>query len=102
VEKTEKILVAFEEHNGSTGAQSEWRFAPPPLEQPVFVGGGTHRKYITVVELGTKAILRRVSNRGNIRYTTVEIKEPAFLDFLGSVYPLPKNYEREARRLGWL
>jgi len=97
-----RILLAFEEHNGRTGAESRWNFKPSPLEEPVFVGGGTHRKYITIVEKGTRAILRRVSNRGNIRYEVIEIEEPAFLDFLGSVYSLPEDYVEEARHLGWI
>ena len=97
-----RILVCYEEHSGATGASSDWRFDPVPLESPVFVGGGTHRKYLTIVERGTVATLTRVSNRGNVRVVKVTISEPVFLDFLGGKKSLPEDYVWYAKReLGW-
>ena len=97
-----RVLVCYEEHSGAMGASSDWQFEPNPLESPVFVGGGTHRKYLTVVKKGTVATLTRVSNRGNVRVVKVTISEPVFLDFLGGKKSLPEDYVWYAKReLGW-
>ena len=97
-----RILVCYEEHSGATGASSDWEFNPDPLEPPVFVGGGTHRKYLAVVKKGTVATLTRVSNRGNVRIIQITINEPVFLDFLGDESELPEDYVWYAKReLGW-
>ena len=96
------ILVCYEEHSGATGASSDWEFDPAPLESPVFVGGGTHRKYLTLVEKGTVATLTRVSNRGNVRVVKVTINKPTFLDFLGGESKIPEDYIQYAKRkLRW-
>ena len=98
----ERILICYEEHEGKSGARSSWDFEPTPLEIPVFVGGGTHKKYLTIVKKETKATLLRVSNRGNIRYSTVIIQKPVFLSFLGGEADLPDKYKLYAEQeLGW-
>jgi len=97
-----RVLVCYEEHSGASGASSDWQFDPAPLKSPVFVGGGTHKKYLTIVKKGTTATLTRISNRGNVRVEKVIIDEPAFLDFVGGKSHLPDKYAWFAKqKLRW-
>ena len=89
------VLVVYEEHVGSrTGASSRWFFEPQPITPPIFVGGGTHKKWLVTVLKGTKATLVRVSNRGNLSTVTFVIETPVFLDYLGGVSSLYEKYMR--------
>ncbi|MEM2447870.1 MAG: hypothetical protein QXT14_02830 [Candidatus Bathyarchaeia archaeon] len=93
------VVIVFETHSGATGAKTSFEFQPEPLVSPVYVGGGTHRKYLTAVAKGTKVTMTRVSNRGNVKIKTFAIYFPVFIDFLGSVKPLPENYIKYAEKL---
>ncbi|MEM2569265.1 MAG: hypothetical protein QXT67_04925 [Candidatus Bathyarchaeia archaeon] len=99
-ERLEKILIVFEEHHARhTDASSRFEFEPEPIVEPIDVGGGTHRKYMTVVYKGTMAKLIRVSNKGNVWVKKITIDSPMFIDFLGNVSELPEDYVEYAMQL---
>jgi len=96
---SELIPIVCEWHRAyMTDAETTFEFQPEPVAEK-FVGGGTHRKYLYLVRPGTVVRGRRVSNRGNVRYFTVKVTRPVFIDFVGGVVDLPEKYLREAERL---
>ncbi|MEO0202330.1 MAG: hypothetical protein ABIL37_01225 [candidate division WOR-3 bacterium] len=94
----EKVLIVYEEHHANhTNASTTFYFDPLPLEKPIFVGGRTHKKYMTIVKPGTKIIVKRISNRGNVSYKEIIAKKPMFIDFLGFEEELDEKYIRLAK-----
>jgi len=89
----EKVLLLIEEHRAvNTSARTYFSFNPPPLSERVFVGGGTHRKYLLTVRKGTVVNFTRASNRGNLHTKVFTVDKPMYIDFLGSVFPLESKY----------
>ncbi|MEM2189114.1 MAG: hypothetical protein QXG35_07260 [Nitrososphaerota archaeon] len=93
----ERIVVVYEEHFSRGLASTTFRFNPEPLTEPIFVGGGTHRKYLAIVKKGTQVTVTRVSNRGNITVKRITIDAPVFIDFLGNTWSLDEQYIEYAK-----
>ena len=100
VSEVEKVVIAYETHAGRSGAATTFAFAPEPLVEPTFIGGGTHRKYLTMVRKGTEVTVTRVSNRGNVTVRKVVIDKPVFIDFLGNSQDLDPALIEYAKRRG--
>ncbi|MEM2313123.1 MAG: hypothetical protein QXP83_07860 [Candidatus Nezhaarchaeales archaeon] len=100
---SEKILLLVEEHVArKTNAETRFSFYPAPLSEPMFVGGGTHKKYLLIVKKGTTVRVIRTSNRGNVNMKEYIVNEPMYVDYLGAVFPMPSKYFALAKERGLL
>ncbi|MEM4497580.1 MAG: hypothetical protein QW692_02000 [Nitrososphaerota archaeon] len=88
----ERIPIVYEEHWSRGPAKTIFNFEPKPLTSEVFVGGGTHKKFLTIVKKGTVVTVIRTSNRGNITVKKITVDSPIFIDFLGNTWPLDEKY----------
>ncbi|MEO0202328.1 MAG: hypothetical protein ABIL37_01215 [candidate division WOR-3 bacterium] len=99
-EGMEKILIIYEEHNAThTDAYTSFSFDPKPLSEPKRIGGGTHKRYMTIVQKNTIAKIVRRSNRGNLRVMKIKIDTPVYIDFLGNCFALEEEDYELARTL---
>lgn len=99
----ENVLFMYETHvSVKTEARSSFAFHPEPLTYPLFVGGGTHKKYLVLLRKGTKVVFTRTSNRGNVDVKEFIVEKPMFIDFLGFTGDIEPKYFALAKERGLL